>query len=313
MRKVTVIPPWKKRSGINRVGIYARVSTARAEQLRSLSAQVSLLTQYVYSRNDCVIRDIYLDVGSAKTGTTRREFTRLLHDCKEKKLDLIIAKSLSRFGRDNVEVISSMRQIIDANVDIYFVENEFLANRNYLEHELELSIRSAINQSENEHRSENIKMGIRFGLERGTSGLYRKACYGYYKEEDGNLTIDEDQAAVVSHIFDLYMAGNSLTAISETLAEEKIPSPRGSDRWSKKAIETVLTNVKYTGNVAALKSDPWKPGYMMLDAHEPIISVDQFLAVQAEMIRRAKRKRKEERRDIAYLQQLLKEKENRSE
>ena len=277
--------------------------------MRSLSAQVSLLTQYVYSRNDCVVRDVYIDIGSAKTGTNRREFTRLLHDCKDRKLDLVIAKSLSRFGRDNVEVLSSMRQIIESNVDIYFVENEFLADQNYLDHELELGIRSAINQSENEQRSENIKMGIRFGLEKGTSGLYRKACYGYCKDEEGNLTIDVDQAAVVSHIFEMYLEGHSFAAISKALAEEQIPSPRGSDRWSKKAIETVLTNIKYTGNVVALRSNPWQPGYLMEDAHEPIISLDQFLTVQTEIMRRAKRKRKEENQELAYFQKLLKEKE----
>lgn len=103
--KVKLIPAHKKETHLIDAGIYVRVSTARAEQLRSLSSQVSAMTRYIYSRENWILKDIYLEVGSAKTGSSRREFTRLLDDCNSQQIEVVVVKSLSRFGRDNVEVI----------------------------------------------------------------------------------------------------------------------------------------------------------------------------------------------------------------
>jgi DNA invertase Pin-like site-specific DNA recombinase len=156
-----------------------------------------------------------------------------------------------------------------------------------------LSVRASIIQSENEHRSENIKIGLRQKAELGTSGLYSKPCYGYVKDESGNLVPDVYQSTVVQHIFQLYLEGKSEAAIIEELAERNIPTSRGKERWSKKAIETVLTNEKYTGKAVILKSDGNREAFCKLDAHEAIITHEVFDKVQEEMERRAKRKRKE--------------------
>ena len=201
--KVKLIPAHKKETHLIDAGIYVRVSTARAEQLRSLSSQVSAMTRYIYSRENWILKDIYLEVGSAKTGSSRREFTRLLDDCNSQQIEVVVVKSLSRFGRDNVEVIESIRALVSAGVTIYFMEEDIDVDASYPE--WELSLRSAVNQSENEHRSENIKMGLRFRAESGESGLYRKPCYGYKKNDQGELICDAYQAAVVSHIFELYL------------------------------------------------------------------------------------------------------------
>lgn len=240
--KVRRIPTYRKEPHLLKAGIYVRVSTARVEQLRSLSNQVSAMTRYVYSRENWILKDVYLEVGSAKTGASRREFTRLLDDCRNHQIEVVVVKSLSRFGRDNIEVIESVRALVNAGVAIYFMEEDIDVDADYPE--WELSLRSAINQSENEHRSENIKMGLRFRAESGESGLYKKPCYGYVRGEDGNLEINSEQAVVVEHIYDLYLEGLSFIAIIEKLAEEKVPSPQGKERWSKKAVETVLSNIK---------------------------------------------------------------------
>ena len=166
----------------------------------------------------------------------------------------MVVRSLSRFGRDNVEVIESIRTLVNAGVTIYFMEEDIDVDANYPE--WELSLRSAINQSENKHRSENIKMGLRFRAESGQSGLYRKPCYGYNKGEDGNLEVNPEQAVVVERIYDLYLEGHSFISIVDKLAEDKVPSPQGKEKWSKRAIETVLSNMKYTGNVKILNNDP---------------------------------------------------------
>ena len=299
---VTLIPAHKKVRYLKRVGIYARVSTARAEQIQSLSAQISGLTRHVYSREHCVLKDIYMDVGSAKTGSRRREFSRLIEDCKSGKLDLVMVKSLSRFGRDTVEVGESVRAILEAGVDIYFMMEDIEVDKNY--DETDLYVRAAINQSENEWRSENIKLGLRFRAEHGLSGLYKKPCFGYRKNEQGKLVCDAYQAAVVSHIFEMYLEGKSFAAIIDTLAEEKIPSPRGSEKWSKRSIETILTNVKYTGNVEVLKTNPTSAHYVMENAHMAIISMEDFAAVQNEMKRRAKRKRQTESTSHQFIEEI---------
>lgn len=288
--KVEVIPATRHRPGILKVGIYARVSTARATQLRSLSAQASLLTQYVYQRNDMLLRDVYMDVGSAKTGASRMEFSRLIQDCKSRKLDYVIVKSMSRFGRDVVEIVESIRLLQGAGVKLYFYQEKSEIDPS--SEELETSLEAAIIQSENEHRSENIKIGLKHKAENGTNGLYRKPCYGYKKDGNGNLTLDIYQSTVVQHIFELYLAGNSEAAIIEDLAEKKIMTPRGKERWCKKAIETILTNEKYTGNVIILKSDVNRASYCMSNAHEAIITQEIFDKAQEEMNRRAKRKKK---------------------
>ena len=120
--EIRVIPAAKRDPRVTKVGIYARVSTARAEQLRSLAAQVSTLTRHVYKRYDWILKDTYIDVGSAKTGSSRREFTRMIEDCKAGELDYILIKSPSRLGRDSVEVIDAVREILDSGAKLYFEE-----------------------------------------------------------------------------------------------------------------------------------------------------------------------------------------------
>lgn len=287
--KVRIIPAKNKEIRLQRVGIYARVSTAGKGQLRSLAAQLSGLTRYVSKRTDWLLTDIYMDVGSAKTGSDRKEFNRLLNDCKNNNLDYVITKSLSRFGRDNVEVLEAVRLLQESGVKIYLVEEDLEVDKNY--DELELAIRAAINQSENEHRSENIRMGMKFRAEQGLSGLYKRPCFGYKKNAEGNLVPDEEQAAIVRRIYEMYLSGASIICIINTLAEEKILSPKGSETWSKKTISTILTNAKYTGSVQVLKSDPGQNSYCMWDAHEAIISKAEFARVQKEIEKRTRKKR----------------------
>ena len=300
--KVRRIPAYRKDPHLIKAGIYVRVSTARVEQLRSLSNQVSAMTRYVYARENWVLKDIYLEVSSAKTGSSRREFTRLVDDCKKHQIETVVVKSLSRFGRDNVEVIESIRTLVNAGVTIYFMEEDIDVDANYPE--WELSLRSAINQSENEHRSENIKMGLRFRAESGQSGLYRKPCYGYNKGEDGNLEVNPEQAVVVERIYDLYLEGHSFISIVDKLAEDKVPSPQGKEKWSKRAIETVLSNMKYTGNVKILNNDPNGRSYMLQDSHPAIISADKYDKVQEEIMKRSKRKRNIGRATLSQVQEI---------
>lgn len=242
--KVTVIPAKKKQ--FIRAGIYARVSTAGKAQLRSLSAQVSALTRFVYEMEHWHLKDVYMEVVSGKETSGRTEFQRMLQDCENKQLDYVVAKSVERFGRDTVDVVDTVRKIRNAGAQVYFQRENIDTAR--MADELSISLAAAIAQAENETRSMNIRQGLIYGAENGTSGLYRRKCFGYDKDHDGNLVVNQTQAEVVKKIFRLCIEGNSIISIRNILFEEQIPTPGGELKfWSKKSITDILKNLKYTG------------------------------------------------------------------
>ena len=147
-------------------------------------------------------------------------------------------------------------------------------------------------------------MGMKLRAEHGLSGLYKKPCFGYKKNDEGNLIPDEEQSKIVKRIYELYLSGTSIIGIINTLAEEQIPSPHGSKTWSKKTISTILTNAKYTGNVQVLKSDPGRNSYCMWDAHEAIVSMEDFAQVQKEIDRRTRKRRKYESAASAFVKEI---------
>ena len=146
-----------------------------------------------------------------------------------------------------------------------------------------ISIIEACDQAENDWRSENIRLGLKYRAEDGTSGLYNRACYGYKKDKNGMLIIDEEEARVVRRIYDWYLEGYSIGGIIDKLEEKKIKTSKGKERWSKRAIESTLTREKYTGDVAIADSGGSENRYLYKQHHEGIISKEQFEAVQLEM------------------------------
>ena len=249
-----------------------------------------------------LVRDVYIDVGSAKTGSSRTEFTRMIEDCKSGKLNYLVMKSMSRFTRDMLDNTESTRLLKEAGVTIYFLLEDREIKRDTPEFEQTIAALSI--QAENESRSANIKIGLRNGAESGKSKLYKRPCYGYKKDEDGNLVVDLYPATVVQQIYEWYLDGKSEAAIIEELAKMNIKTPQGKDKWCKRAIETILTNEKYTGNVAILKVRGNRGSFYVPNAHEAIISHEMFEKAQEEMVRRAKRKRREESFSSQYIRDL---------
>lgn len=138
--------------------------------------------------------------------------------------------------------------------------------------ELILSIYESLAQADNESRGNNIKMGHRHRAMDGTSKLYHRICYVYNHDEEGYLVINEEQAAVVRQIFDWYLKGNSIFGIIKLLEEHQIPSPRGKAKWSKRALETMLSNEKYVGKVRLFKDNEGEGSYVLNDNHSAIIT-----------------------------------------
>jgi len=278
-KKIHFIPPLPPKRE-KRVGIYCRVSTNSAEQLKSLTAQVSALTRLTAANPKWLLVDVYIDIASSKTGSSRKEFTRMLQNCKSHDIEIVLTKSISRFGRDTVEILDALNQLKNLGVRVIF-EQEVLDTAD-TDNDILISIVESIAQAENESRSENIKWGIKQRAAQGASKLYNRKCYGYYNDEDGNLAINESEAKNVCLIYNLYLQGKSVLGIVKELERLGIKSPTGKDKWSKRTIDVMLSNEKYIGNVRLLDDGKHSSYYLVEDNNPAIISKETFQAVQIE-------------------------------
>lgn len=270
------LPPKREK----RVGIYCRVSTNSVDQLKSLTAQVSALTRLTAANPKWLLVDAYIDIASSKTGSSRKEFSRMLQDCKSRDIEIILTKSISRFGRDTVEILDALNQLKVLGVRVIF-EQEVLDTAD-TDNDLMISIIEAIAQAENESRSDNIKWGIKQRAAQGTSKLYNRKCYGYKNDAEGKLVIDEKEAKNVRLIFNMYLQGKSILGIVSELEQLGIKSPTGKDKWSKRTVDVMLSNEKYSGNVRLLDDGKHNVLYLAEDNNPAIISKEILQAVQIE-------------------------------
>ncbi len=293
-RNITKILPQRLAFDLHRVVIYCRTSTHTQEQLNSMTNQVSKLTQLVAENPAWTLCDIYLDFRSGSTIAGRTEFMRLLDDAACGKFDIVLCKSISRFGRNVTEALQTIKELHKAGVHVIF-EQENLDSNNP-EHTFVISIMSSMAEAENEERRKNVNWGMQRRLENGTSRLYSRACFGYENDAAGELVINEQQAEVVRLIFSLYLSGKSVLGIISALRELKVPSPTGKETWSKRSIEVMLSNKKYTGDVVILKkyadtalatSEGQHISYLATASHPAIISSEVFSQVQMERARRS--------------------------
>jgi len=265
-KRIHFIPPLPPKRE-KRVGIYCRVSTNSTEQLKSLTAQVSALTRLTAANPKWLLVDVYIDIASSKTGSSRKEFSRMLQDCKSRDIEIILTKSISRFGRDTVEILDALNKLKVLGVRVIF-EQEQLDTAD-TDSGLMISIVESFAQAENESRSDNIKWGIKQRAAQGTSKLYNRKCYGYYNDEDGNLAIDEKEAKNVRMIFN------------------GIKSPTGKDTWPKRTIDVMLSNEKYMGDVRLLDNGKHSSYYLAEGNNPAIIPKETFQAVQLEKQQRS--------------------------
>lgn len=192
--------------GKKTVVIYARVSTNKPSQLHSMAMQVSALTQQVYRLWHWQLADIYIDFESGASDD-RSEFQRMINDCISKRYNMILTKSVSRFGRDTLDGLNAIRKLKQHGVEVYFDLEELKSFQP--DFELHYSIRAAIAHGERENIHDNIAMSINQKILDGTSSIYSRPCYGYRKSEDGSLLIVPEEAETVRLIFNLYLSGYS--------------------------------------------------------------------------------------------------------
>ena len=222
-------PPYKN------VVVYVRVSSTLRAQLDSLANQVSGFVQLISKHNEWKLVDIYIDIRSGENQNQRLEFQRMLNEARTGKFDLVLTKSISRFGRNTEEAILALRKLNEAHVAVQFDEE----NLNSCEAgaEFVISILSAYAEGDNLPRRKNQLWGIQKRLEDGSSELYSRACYGYRKNDNGNLEIYEPEAEIVRMVYELYLSGASVHMIRKQLAAKGIKTAKGKVTWSKLAIE----------------------------------------------------------------------------
>lgn len=283
-----------------RVCAYCRVSTNQADQQNSFSSQVEHYTAYINKNPTWEFAGIYADEGiSGKTKEKRQEFMRLIKDAENKKLDLIITKSVSRFARNTVDCLEVVRKLKQIGVGVYF-EKENINTLNE-ESELVLSVLSSIAEEELASISQNIRWGNQRRFKQGKLMVNTERFLGYDKDENGKLIINEEQAAVVRKIFNDYLSGLGVCRIAKRLEEDGFRNISGKVKWGGSVILEILKNEKYMGDALLQKTITTAgykkkknqgdlPMYYIKDNHPAIIPREVFEQVQQLIAKRAKSK-----------------------
>ncbi|MBS7283497.1 MAG: recombinase family protein [Prevotella sp.] len=309
MRENVTLIPARRRAG-NRIAIaeerpklrvaaYCRVSTDSDEQTGSYEVQVQHYTDYIKRNREWELAGIYTDDGISGTNTKKREgFMEMIDDCMVGKIDMVLTKSISRFARNTIDCLKYVRMLKEKNIAIIF-EKE---NINTLEAsgELLLTIMASLAQQESQSLSQNVKLGLQFRYQNGQVQVNHNHFFGYTKDEDGNLIVDEDEAVIVKRIFREYLEGASFRDIANGLERDRIQTGGKKYKWHLSTVQGILQNEKYMGDAllqktittdfiekTRIKNDGSAPQYYVKDSQEAIIPRDVFTQVQEEMVRRA--------------------------
>ena len=249
---VREIPPRRKEPSLKKVAAYCRVSTKAQDQLDSLSAQEQYYEERIKANPSWQFAGIYSDVGSGTTIKGRKRLNALISACRRGRVDMILIKSASRFARNTVDALKTIRMLRRWNVDIYFEAEDIHSLQETSEFLLTAICAQA--QDESESKSADIKWGLQKSFEDPDSKYYQRKCYGYTHDKSGHLIIDEKEAKVVRLIFRMSKEGASLSQIARTLQTQGIPSPRGKAVWSRESLRKILNNEKYLGRVILQKT-----------------------------------------------------------
>ena len=281
-----------------RVAAYCRVSTKEEEQASSYEAQCEYYTDKIMSNKEWTMAGIFADEGITGTSTKKRtEFLRMIRQCKQKKIDLILTKSIQRFARNTLDCINYTRILRQLGIGVLFEKENI--NSLPADSEFMITMYGAMAQSESESISGNIRRGRQMHANVGTLKVPCHRLYGYKKDENEKFCIIPEQAEVVREIYERYKNGASLRNLKDWLESNHIKTVLGTEEWSVSAIKGILTNEKYCGDVLLqktfctdviskkiVKNIGQMTQYYMPDHHEGIVSKEKYQAVQAEMARR---------------------------
>ena len=241
---------------------------------------------------------VYTDQGISATNTRHRDgFNQMISDALAGKIDLIVTKSVSRFARNTVDSLSTIRKLKENHIEVYFEKENIWTFDS--KGELLLTIMSSLAQEESRSISENVTWGQRKRFADGKVSLPYKQFLGYEKGPDDIPIIVEEEAKIVRRIFSLFMAGKTPYLIAKALTADGIPTPAGKSKWGTTTVASILTNEKYKGAALLQKkftidfldkkmkvNEGEVPQYYIEQSHQPIIDPEEFDKVQAEFARR---------------------------
>ena len=315
-RTVSVIEPQKsilvdkEKYHQKRVAAYCRVSTDSEEQLTSYQNQMRVYTEMIAARKEWEFAGLYADEGISGTRADKRpEFQRMIRDCQNGKIDYIITKSVSRFARNTVECLEYVRSLKAQGIGIFFEEQNIDTLKN--ESELYLVIYAGFAQSESESISKHITWTYRKKFEEGKVSFQYKNFLGYRKGADSQPEIVPEEAAIVERIYEMFLAGQPVKVIAQTLQAEKIEILGKNLSFSKNMIMNILRNEKYCGDCILQKTvtvdcisktrkvnQGEAPMYIVENNHPAIISREVFNRAQEELIRRQALRAKSDKTSI---------------
>lgn len=308
MSKVTVIPATKNfHTGLDnttfrkrRVAAYARVSTNSEEQATSYDAQVDYYTRYIQGRSDWEFVKVFTDKAISGTNTKHRKgFNEMIECALGGNIDLIVTKSISRFARNTVDTLVTVRKLKELGIEVYFEkENIYTLDS---KGELLITIMSSLAQDESRSISDNITWGQRKRFADGKVNMPYKHFLGYKKGEDELPEIVPEEAEIVRLIYTLYLEGKTAYSIAEYLTELSIPTPAGKTVWAAATVNSILRNEKYKGSAILQKrftvdfltkkmkvNEGEVPQYYIEESHPAIIQPSEYEIVQSEIRRRKK-------------------------
>ena len=309
-RRVHIIPATKKTTdpksshhGKQRVAAYCRVSTNNKEQINSYEAQKVYYTQKIEENPDWELAGIFADRGLSGTSLKKRDnFNKMIAACKRGRIDTILTKSLSRFARNTVDCLETVRMLRARGIGVIFEKENI--NTLTESNEFLITLFSGFAQAESESLSGNIARGKMMSMQAGNVPFQYKKLLGYREGEDGKPEIDPEEAKTVRRIYRRYLDGCSLSQIQRELEADHVPTAQGVQRWSYQIIHNILTNERYIGDALLGKSyvldciskevrknNGERPQYYVENNHPAIIPREWFQRVKEEMTRRASKRK----------------------
>ena len=217
--------------------------------------QVQHFTSVIESNPNYELVKIYTDEGVSGTSVAgRKGFQEMMADAEKGKIDLILTKSISRFGRNIVDILTALRKLSDLTPPVAVNFESEGINTSDGKNKLVISILSALAELESQQKSIAIKEGIRYRMQEGLYKFSVRNTIGYYRDYSGRIKVEPAEARIVEYIFESFLEGASPQEIADSLTEQGIRSPKGMERWRQATIRSILSNEKYCGDVLYQKT-----------------------------------------------------------
>lgn len=286
-----------------RVAAYCRVSTEQEEQQNSYQVQIAYYTDLINKKKEWTLAGIFADEGISGTQTKKRtEFNRMIRMCKNKKIDLVITKSISRFARNTVDCLEYVRQLKDLGIGVIFEKENI--NTLTMTSEFMIAWYGSFAQAESESISKNVSWGKEKAYREGKVQFQYKYLLGYKKGADAKPEIVPEEAEIVRLIYTLFLDGYSMTRIKKILESKGFLTAQGKKVWNESLIRSILKNEKYVGDALlqktftsdcithkVVKNHGERPMYLVTNHHDPIIDRDTYNRVQQELARRSSKRK----------------------